>query len=220
LADQGGSPETTTPWRVLLASRPLVLLLAVAFGYTFMWQFYITWFPTYLVERRGMDLREASRYASLPFAFGLAANWVGGVIADLLTRRYGARFGRGSLGFGALMLSASLLLVGIWYPGARAAALLIALAAGAGDMFLGAAWASAVAIGGKAAGAVSGLMNSASNFGGFVSPVLMGWAYERWQDWNTVLAIGVLANAISAFLWLGVNAGKERAGAGGSAARS
>ena len=200
-------------WSRLLTSRPLLLLLAVAFGYTFMWQFYITWFPTYLIESRGMSLTQAAGYAGLPFAFGVAANWIGGLLSDALSRKYSPQFGRTSLGFCALILSALTLYVGLYLPDSSAAAIVIALAAGFGDLALGAFWASAVAIGGAAAGAVSGLMNSASNFGGFVSPVLMGWIYERWNNWNTVLLAGVFTNTVAAFLWLGVNprsrSGKE-----------
>ena len=191
-------------WTALLASRPLILLLLVAFGYTFMWQFYITLFPTYLLEKYGFTLAEAARYAGLPFIFGLAASWIGGVLTDLLTRRFGVRFARGSLGFTALLVAALLLCCGIFYPDRHIAAILTALAGGFGDLCLGATWASAVDIGGKAAGAVSGLMNSASNFGGFVSPMVFGLVLQKWNNWNTVLLVAVAASALSAFLWLGV----------------
>jgi len=190
-------------WGMLLRSRPLLSLLAVAFGYTFMWQFYITWFPTYLMEKRGFTLAQAGSYAGLPFLFGLIGNALGGWVTDRISRRFGIRAGRLSLGFAALILSAALLLSGVLHPGRNTAAVLLALAAGFGDMVLGACWASAVEIGGKSAGAVSGLMNSASNFGGFVSPVLMGWVFDVWKDWNSVLFAAVAANVISAFLWLG-----------------
>ena len=195
-------------WRRLLLSRSLLLLLAVAFGYTIMWQFYITWFPTYLMDRRAMSLAQASRYAGLPFVFGIFANWAGGYLADLLTRRYGARVGRTSLGFTCLVLSGALLYAGLRFPRAEIAALLIALAAGVGDMILGALWATAVEVGGKAAGAVAGLVNAASNLGGFVSPLLMGYVYQTWKNWDSVLLIAVAANLISACLWLGVNVGE------------
>jgi MFS transporter, ACS family, glucarate transporter len=185
--------------------RRLYLLLSVAFGYTFMWQFYITWFPTYLMERRSLPLAQAAGYAALPFVFGMIANWLGGIVTDLLGRRYGARTGRTVLGFAALLMSAALLAAGIAHPDPRTAAVLIALAAGAGDLSLGAVWSSATVIGGAAAGAVSGMMNSASNLGGFLSPMLMGWVLQLTGNWNVVLLAGVVTNAVAAFLWLGVN---------------
>lgn len=206
IRQEGAPDDSNSPgWAALLRLPSLYYLLGVAFGYTFMWQFYITWFPTYLVEKRGFNLAEAGFYAGLPFLFGVGANWLGGVLTDMVSRRSDPRTGRTVVGFVAILVSAILMSAGIWQPRPRPAAILIASAALAGDMFLGAAWASALAIGGRSGGGVAGLMNSASNFGGFFSPVLMGWALQRWKDWNTVLMIAVLANFIAAFLWLGVN---------------
>jgi MFS family permease len=185
-------------------SSSLVCLLLAAFSYTCMWQFYITWFPTYLVEKRGFTLVEAGKLAGLPFLFGLGANWIGGFASDGLARRFGLRVGRSGFAFAALIVSALLLSLGVSSGSRTTAAILIALAAGAGDLMLAAAWASAVDIGGKAAGAVSGLMNSASNFGGFVSPIAFGWVLQTWKDWNAVLFVAALANVLAACCWLGV----------------
>ena len=104
----------------------------------------------------------------------------------------------------ALVLAALLLCVGVLWPGRKIAALLIALAPGAGDLALATYWSTATAIGGRSSGAVSGLMNSSSTMGGFFSPILIGWVYDRWKNWNTVLMGGVISNVIAALLWLGV----------------
>jgi len=193
------------PWSAILLSRPLLSLLAVAFSVTFLWQFFITWFPTYLMEKRGFTLGEAAVYASLPFAFGIAANWIGGLTTDALSRRYDPRTGRTILGFTGLMLAAACMGAGIFLPERRVAAFLIALTAFFTDLYLGAAWSSAVAIGGRAGGAVAGLMNSASNMAGFLSPLAMGWALQVWHNWNAMLLAGVASTVLGAFLWLGVN---------------
>ena len=95
--------------------------------------------------------------------------------------------------------------IGTRLPHARAAATVIAGAALAGDAFLGAGWASALAIGGRAGGAAAGLTNCASNLAGFVSPALMGWSLDASRDWTTPLTIAFSANALAAVLWLGVN---------------
>jgi ACS family glucarate transporter-like MFS transporter len=112
--------------------------------------------------------------------------------------------GRSGFAFAALILSAAALSIGVSTGNRTTAAILIAFAAGAGDLMLGAAWACAVDIGGEAAGAVSGLMNSASNMGGFVSPLLFGWVLQTWKEWNAVLIVAALANVAAACFWLGV----------------
>jgi len=193
------------PWAVLLRSRRLWCLLGTAFGSTFLWQFYVTWFPTYLREQRGMAITEASYYAGLPLLFGVAATWIGGFLTDLLSRRLGDRRARTLIGFVSLCTGAALFTAGIWHPAPALGALLMASAAGGVDLYLGAAWSSATDIGETSGGAVSGLMNAASNAAGFASPAIMGLVLDRFHDWNAVLYLSAATTVTAAVLWLFVN---------------
>jgi MFS transporter, ACS family, glucarate transporter len=194
-----------TGWKPLLRSRRLWCLLGVAFGATFLWQFYATWFPTYLREHRGMSMAESSVYASLPFAVGLAANWVGGLLTDWIGRKTNDRSARTIVGLISLLAGAGLMSTGIWCEDASTAALMMGLAAGAVDLYLGAAWSSATDIGGSSGGAVAGMMNAASNCAGFASPALMGWMLQRSGNWDHVLLLSVGTTLVAAVLWLFVN---------------
>jgi ACS family glucarate transporter-like MFS transporter len=200
------APVERPRWGELLRSSQLRCLAGTAFAGTFLWQFYITWFPTYLIDQRHLPLREASFYAGLPFLFGFAATWIGGIASDFLTRRYDARRGRLWIGSVGLTMAGGLMLAGMLWPSPRAGALLMAGGAGAADLYLGAAWSAAVAIGGRSGGAVAGLMNASSNFAGFASPALIGWALQGGKSWNTILMAGVLSAFVAAFLWTGANA--------------
>lgn len=193
------------PWTLVTRSPQLLMLLGVSFGYTIMWQFYITWFPTYLVEARGFSLERAGYIAGLPFLFGAVANWVGGLLTDWLSRRMSPARARQLVGFAALLSAGTLMLVGILTPAALPGALLMASAAFAGDMVLGPIWASAVGLGGAAGGTAGGLLNTTSNLGGFVSPVIIGWALDVWGDWNAVLLLAVMSNFVAAALWWPAN---------------
>lgn len=197
--------KTKVPWSQLLRSRRLWCLLLAAFGSTFMWQFYITWFPTYLREHRGMSLTESSFYASLPLLLGVGANWAGGVLTDWIGRRSNDRTARTIVGCFSLTTGALLMSAGIWLPQAGSAALLMGCAAGAVDLYLGAAWSSATDIGGPSGGAVAGLMNAASNCAGFASPALMGFVLDQYHDWNLLLYLSVGTTLAAAVLWLFVN---------------
>ncbi|MCC6587669.1 MAG: MFS transporter [Bryobacterales bacterium] len=192
-------------WGRLLRSGRLWALLGVAFGATFLWQFYITWFPTYLREHRKLPLGEASFYASLPFLLGVAATWIGGALTDIIGKRSTPRQARRTVGLISLTGGAALMSAGIWCPQASLAALLMGSAAGLIDLYLGAAWASATDIGGSSGGAASGLMNAASNCAGFASPALMGWILGRSGNWDFVLLLSVGTTLIAAVLWLFVN---------------
>jgi MFS transporter, ACS family, glucarate transporter len=190
--------------RKALLSERFVALMLVVFGYTVMWQFFSTWYPTYLVERRGYTLAEAARYESVPFLLGIASNWLGGFVCDALCRRWGVPLGRGFLGCISLVSSGALFYFGI-VSANRAAPWMFAAAAGAGDIILPLAWNAAADLGGKSAGAFGGLMNSASNLGAFISPLLLGAAIERWKNWDEVLIIGAASTFAAALLWIPVH---------------
>jgi MFS transporter, ACS family, glucarate transporter len=183
--------------------RMLALLLSV-FGYTLMWQFYSTWYPTYLVERRGFSLAQAASYAAVPFLLGIGSNWVGGLACDIVGRRVGMARARAVLGCLFLVSASILFYCGIVAP-ARTAPWLLAAAAGVGDLFLPMAWSAATDLGGASAGAVGGWMNSASNLGGFLSPIFLGAAIERWKNWDGVLFLWVGAVILAAIFWLPAN---------------
>lgn len=82
----------------------------------------------------------------------------------------------------------------------------MAVAAGALDLYLGAAWSSALDIGGRSGGTAAGLMNAASNAAGFASPAIMGWVLQTSNNWNAVLLAGIVTTFIGALLWIHVNA--------------
>lgn len=211
--------KTRTDWKHLLRSQRLWCLLGVAFGATFLWQFYATWFPTYLRERRGMSMAESSMYASLPFLVGLFANWIGGLLTDWIARRTDHRYARTVVGLASLFAGAALMSSGIWWQTASTAALLMGLAAGAVDLYLGAAWSSATDIGGPAGGAVAGLMNAASNCAAFASPALMGWVLLKTNNWDYVLLLSVGTTLIATVLWLFVNPRSQKSASLAAAVR-
>ena len=193
-------------WAALLRSSRLWNLLAVSFTTTFLWQFYITWFPTYLIKERGLSLTEVSFYAGLPFFVGAAGAWVGGIGTDFLTRRIGARRARLWVGCVGLSLTATLMLIGVLWQAPRPGALVMALGAFTADLYIGATWSSAVEIGGAAAGAIAGLNNAVSNCAAFAFPVLMGLVLEMNGSWNTLLFLGVASTYLGAYLWTNVQA--------------
>jgi ACS family glucarate transporter-like MFS transporter len=183
-------------------SRPLVILILVALLYTMMWQFFATWFPTYLTESRHFSLQRAGVYAGLPFLFGIFSTLSGGPLSIWVVRYLGPRLGRIAVVSGGLLLSAALLYGGLIIGSPFIGALLISLAAGAGDLILSTLWAAAVDLRENTAGAVSGLMNSAANLGAFLSPVLVGKLLQAGFGWSHILEGGVLLNASAALLWI------------------
>jgi MFS transporter, ACS family, glucarate transporter len=73
--------------RQLLSNRMLVGIYIGQYCITTLTYFFITWFPPYLVQARGMSIFKASFVASLPAICGFIGGVLGGVISDFLLRR-------------------------------------------------------------------------------------------------------------------------------------
>ncbi len=183
-------------------SRSLVILILVASLYTMMWQFFATWFPTYLIDSRHFSLQKAGVFAGFPFAFGILSTLAGGPLSTWVVRYLGPRTGRIVVVSGGLAGSAAFLYGGLIATSSVAGAVLISLAAGAGDLILSTLWAAAVDLREHSAGAVAGLMNSAANLGAFLSPVLIGRMLQRGLGWDHILECGMLLNLGAALLWI------------------
>jgi predicted MFS family arabinose efflux permease len=183
-------------------SRSLAILILVAVLYTMMWQFFATWFPTYLTESRHFSLQQAGVYAGLPFLFGIFSTLSGGPLSIWVVGHLGPRAGRIVVVSGSLLLSAALLYSGLMSASPVIGAVLISFAAGAGDLILSTLWAAAVDLRENTAGAVAGLMNSAANLGAFLSPVLIGRMLQAGVGWSHILEGGVLLNLSAALLWI------------------
>jgi nitrate/nitrite transporter NarK len=87
----------------VLSNRNMIALCLMYFTQAYGFYFNITWLPTYLARHRGIT---ASRYgvvapllAGLPLILSAAADVVGGLTTDRVTRTRGLRVGRCGVGF-------------------------------------------------------------------------------------------------------------------------
>ena len=66
------------------------MMLGVFFGQYFIntitW-FFLTWFPIYLVQEKGMSILKVGLVASIPALCGFAGGVLGGVFSDYLIKR-------------------------------------------------------------------------------------------------------------------------------------
>ncbi|MFC3996096.1 MFS transporter [Nocardiopsis sediminis] len=86
-AEDGSAPSG--PWLHLLR-RPAVWSTAIAyFGYAWILWTFLNWFPTYLVNERGIDIAELSVTGAVPWVGGCIGLAVGGIFTDWLVRRTG-----------------------------------------------------------------------------------------------------------------------------------
>jgi nitrate/nitrite transporter NarK len=190
-----------TPWKALLANRTTLLICAMYFTQSYGFNFYVTWLPTYLKNVRGFVSLRLGLFAGLPLVFSVLATLLGGIATDRLTRRFGLRIGRATVGAASLLAAGGCLIAGTSTASPEASAVLIALGGAASNFLLPAAWGSCVDLGGRHAGTLSGAMNTCGQFGGFLSPMIVGLCVQWFGSWSAPLYLMAALYGMGAVCW-------------------
>ena len=163
--------------------------------------FCITWLPTYLLERHGFNVSGMALFAGLPLLVSMPGDLLGGWLTDRLSSRYGLRVGRCGLGAAAYILTGLSLIAAGRAPSPILAAGLIAVATGLAMFTLGAAWATAIEIGGNHVGVVGGTMNSIGNLVAMLNPLIVAYSVEWFASWDLPLYVMGVLFLVGAACW-------------------
>jgi MFS family permease len=205
------------PWRAAFQSKTLWAFLGTAFCYVYVYNFFQTWFHTFLVKGRGFS-EESLLLSSLPYVVAAFSNIAGGATSDTLTRRLGRTNGRRLVGFGALAAASACTIAAMSTHQHVLTVVFLTLVYGAIAFQQSGALGVCLDIGHKNAGAVVGLFNMASQVGGLVGSVAYGYIVDRFQSYDApfIPMAGVLL--LGAFLWLKIDASQELSPQAASAA--
>ncbi|MFC5832695.1 MFS transporter [Nonomuraea insulae] len=171
--------ETGPPmrWRQLLR-YPTVW--GLVFGYicrSATGAFFLTWYPSYLVEDRGFTILELGVFGAIPSLLGVFATIAGGAYSDWLVRR-GVPISRArKIPIITGMLLASTIALTTFVPGNVAVMVLLSVS-NCAHSFAGAAILSLpaeVAPTPSVVGSVAGFQNFGSQIGSIISPILIGF---------------------------------------------
>ena len=204
-------PPSPVPWKQLFGTRNLYALTVMYFAFGYGLYFYFTWLPTYLIQELGFSAMAGGAFAALPFVLAGGADVTGGWLTDRLSARFGLRAGRSYLGFVAFFTCGLFLFSSTLIGGAVAKAILLALALASADFGLSAAWAVCTDIAPEHAGVMTGWMNTFGNLGGFVGPIVVGFAIDRWQSWTIPFYIAAVIYVVGAIAWLAIDPGRKYA---------
>jgi len=213
LVEIGDVPRTGShqglPWGRALRSPNLWWIMLMYHTYCWGSFFYLSWLVTFLVKGRGFTEGEIKTLSWLPFAFGGAANLLGGIVSDALVRRVGLRWGRRLVGLIGLGASALFITATIFTQDKVASVVLLAFGYAGSDFMLPVAWAVCLDVGRKYAGAVTGAMNTAGQIGSFLTSVAFGYIVTGFGSYNAPLVPMAVMTAISALLWLKIDPAVE-----------
>ena len=77
------------PWKAILRAPNMWAIAAAYFCFFYGAYFYLTWFPTYLLEYRHLSLKDVGTLASVPLIAAMIGDLAGGLLTDALLRNTG-----------------------------------------------------------------------------------------------------------------------------------
>ena len=170
----------TVPWRNIFGS-PNMWYIAAAYGCFFYGTyFFLTWFPTYLLEYRHLSLKSLGVVASVPLLCGMVGDIAGGSLTDQIYRKTGKlKFARRIVAAPCMLASAGCLIPAAITHSVLTAVLCLTASLFFLEMVIGPAWAVPMDVGGEYSGTVTGIMNMAGALAASMSPVVFGFFAER-----------------------------------------
>lgn len=176
--------------------KPAVLVTGLSlFCYNYILFFFITWFPTYLVDAKGISLKEMSMVTSLPWIVGAFGYLSGGILVDAIYRRTGKKiFSRKVVLVTSLMISAVCIALTGMVDGAVMAVGLMTVAIGFLMLAAPAYWTIIQdSVPRHQVGTASGFMHGLANISGIVGPAATGFLI---QGTGTYASAFVLAGGL------------------------
>ncbi|MBD1382692.1 MFS transporter [Metabacillus arenae] len=178
----------------LLKSRMLVGVYIGQYCISTLTYFFMTWFPVYLIQERGMSILEAGFVASLPGLSGFLGGVLGGLYSDyLLKKGKSLTFARKTPIIIGMILSSSMIACN--YTDVEWLVVGIMALAFFGKGFGQLGWAVMADSSPKEIGGLSGgLFNTFGNISGITTPIIIGYIIAATGSFNGALVfVGVNA---------------------------
>lgn len=188
----GGSPFTWRGFGQLLSNRMMLGIYLGQYCINVLTYFFVTWFPIYLVQERGLNILEAGLSAAFPAACGFIGGLAGGVISDRILKRTGSLDQARKTPLVVGMLLATAIIGCVWVEAEWLVVALMSVAFfGKGIASLG--WAVMADVAPRRlAGLSGGVFNMFGNMAGIVTPIVVGYVVATTGsfDWALVF-VGV-----------------------------
>ena len=201
----GRPPATTrlrTPWRQILTSPNMWW---IALGYCcffFGTNFYLTWYPTYLREHRGLSVAALGLWGSIPLLAGMLGDVVGGSLSDLLLKRtHNARLARRGVAAPGFVLAGVFVVPAAMVSDATTSILYLAASFFFLEWVIGPAWAVPMDVGGRFSGTVTGVMNMAGALAASFTAIVYGSLFGAGY-WVAPFLVSAAVMLVGALIWL------------------
>lgn len=195
--------------RFMLTDRTLLGVYGGQYCINVILYFFLTWFPSYLHQARGLSLTETGFAASVPALCGLLGAIIGGAVSDRLLRSGRSEsFARKTPFVVGMALASTLCLCNFVQSPLFIIAIMSLAFFGKGVAAIG--WAVISDIAPKEVpGLAAGIFNGIGNIAGIVTPIAIGYIVSLTASYDGALLF-VAAHCLAAILLYLVVAGKIR----------
>jgi predicted MFS family arabinose efflux permease len=202
------APTDAFPWRTAFRSQSVLAMLLTAFCYVYVYNFFQTWFHTFLVKGRGFS--EGSLVLSaLPFVVAASANLGGGLASDALVRKFGVKWGRRTLGIAGLGSAGIFTVAAMVSQDQVVTVIFLSLVYGAITLQQSGMFGACLDLGRRNAGAMVGLMNTIAQVGGLLGSVAFGYIVERFHSYDAPFVPMAALLFAGSLLWTRIDASEE-----------
>lgn len=204
--DASASRSQSTRWSRLLTSGSMWLLCGQQFFRAAGMVFFVTWFPTFLRETRGVSQLESGVFTTVAGVGGILGSLSGGFVSDLMLQRTGnSRLSRQGIAVCG-MASCAVLIAGSYFiADVRGAIALIALGAFCATFGGVSGYTVAIKFGGQQVATVFSVMNMCGNIGASLFPAIAGLMVSKTGNWNLMLFLFAGIMAVDAVCWAFLN---------------
>jgi MFS transporter, ACS family, D-galactonate transporter len=180
----------------LLRHRQIIGASIGQFGGNSTQVFFVTWFPTYLVNVRGMSFLNAGMMTMLPYIGASIGVLVAGQVSDRILKRTGsANLARKLPIVGGMLLASTIVIANFIPTGSDALVIAIMSVAFFGQGMTNLGWTVISDVAPKELiGLTAGIFNFSANLAGIVTPLVIGYAYQSTGSFfGPLVYIGVVA---------------------------
>jgi fucose permease len=179
--------QEPTPWGAILSSPVMLLICTQQFFRAAGYNFYLTWFPTYLQKTRGVSVEDSGYLTSLPLAGTVLGSLTAGVVMDWVLRRTGSRtLSRKGMALTSALATSGFLVLAYFIAAPLPAVAVLSLSAFCAGLAGPAAYTVTIDLGGRHIATVFSTMNMGGNIGAVLLPVVVDLLVDR-AGWEPVL---------------------------------
>ena len=173
---QAAGEAPRTPVMQVIKQRAVLVSGLSLFCYNYILYFFMTWFPSYLIDAKGIDLKSMSVVTALPWLVGTFGFIGGGLLIDWVFKRTGRRlYSRKLVLVSCLLVAASCVALTGQLESISAAVAVMTVAVGFLMLSAPAYWSMIQdAVPDHQVGTAGGFMHGLANLSGIVAPTVTG----------------------------------------------